>query len=140
MNRKKWLLQCLHRAGEKGLSPVQLQKVMFLLAQNLPNTVGAEFYSFIPYNYGPFCVDIYADAEQLQKEGLVEIRREDRRWPQYYCTPEGHIDAEAQDAPADGVRYLSQLVEWAQARSFQEIVRSIYEYYPDFKANSVFSE
>ena len=71
MNRKDILLIVVNRAGVNPLTPVQLQKSLFLVAKaNLPE-LPAPFYDFEPYNYGPFCKAIYTDADDMQAAGLV---------------------------------------------------------------------
>ena len=143
VKKTDWLLATLNAAGNKGLSPVQFQKSVFLLAQQLfgPHS-GAYFYKFIPYNYGPFCMDIYKDAEHLASQGMIEINREGRSWPEYRITPSGQayvvqlrplIPMQVQD-------YMQRVVQWTQNLSFPELVRAIYQTYPEYRSRSVFQE
>jgi hypothetical protein len=75
LRKKEWTLVVIVLAGGRPLSPVQLQKSVVLVGELLPNNVLPEdFYVFEPYNYGPFCPEVYADAEKLAEEGLVQIR------------------------------------------------------------------
>lgn len=140
MERKNWLLLTICAAGEKGLTPVQLQKSLFVLQKGFPRKVGRTFYKFVAYNYGPFCVEIYGDAESLQAVGLIEMRRGGRRWPEYHGTPTGILEADKlrRQIPLQISQYIDHVVEWTQAQSFPSLVRSIYEAYPEFKAHSVF--
>lgn len=142
MDRGHWLLVTIGAAKGKGLTPVQLQKTLFLLGRNFAHKVGRSFYDFVPYNYGPFSVDIYRDAELLQARGLVEIRREDRRWPQYYLTPQGEKKAAQirKKIPAAVGKYIEDVVEWAQSLNFPALLRAIYEAYPEFSTNSLFQQ
>jgi type I restriction enzyme S subunit len=32
------------------------------------------FYNFVPYHYGPFAKEVYADLEKLHQEGLIRVR------------------------------------------------------------------
>jgi len=42
---------------------------------------------------------------------------------------------------SDEVRkYLDDVVEWTRSLSFTELVKAIYQDYPDMKANSVFRD
>jgi len=72
MEAKDWMLLFIANAGERGLSPVQLQKGLFLLQKARPRAVGENFYDFQPYNYGPFDRDIYVHADELLQEALRE--------------------------------------------------------------------
>ncbi len=140
MERMDWLLITIGASGARGLTPVRLQKSLFLVAQTLSRKERSRFYQFIPYNYGPFCVDIYRDADSLAQSGLVEIRRASRRWPDYYLTPQGQRRADELRArsPQKRLEYIDRVVEAVLSLSFPELVKAIYEAYPQFKKNSVF--
>jgi len=126
-------------AKGRGLSPVQLQKVLFLLGKELPTVVGTDFYHFQPYNYGPFDKAVYQDAEGLSYAGYVSIASSGRI-TEYSATPEGSDYAEQirARAPRLGTEYLTKIVEWAQSLTFSELVRAIYNKYPQYRVNSVF--
>ena len=91
MNRQDWLLLVLAAGKGKALSPIQLQKTLFLLKQTLPvNLTDEHFYRFFPYDYGPFASRIYQDAESLEKDGLVTIvPSSSGRWREYSIAPSG---------------------------------------------------
>ena len=74
MTRQDWLLLVLAAAGGKPLSPLQLQKSLFLVGYDLAKLVGADFYTFRPFDYGPFDATVYQDAEEQAAQGLVTIR------------------------------------------------------------------
>ena len=71
MNRRDWLLSAIAQAGDKGLSPIQIQKTMFLLRMEAGDCVGQGFYAFKPYNYGPFSSVIYKDVDLLVLSGVL---------------------------------------------------------------------
>ena len=73
MNRSDWALLAIASADGSSVSPVQLQKALFLLGEDLPKTKTQSFYEFEPYHYGPFDQAVYSDAEKLSREGLVSI-------------------------------------------------------------------
>jgi len=141
MSRKDWLLLVIGAARGELLSPVQLQKSMFLLKEDQGDAVGQYFYEFVPYAYGPFCVDLYRDAEELEQEGLVSIHlNRSGRWREYRVTPEGrelakNLRAQISDETAS---YIKKTVKMVRALSFHELVREIYERFPDYRKHSVF--
>jgi uncharacterized protein len=142
VNRRDWTLLAICAAGGKGVSPVQLQKVLFLLGRELPHEVSPNFYTFAPYNYGPFSRAIYDDAECLADSGAVAITKvPGENWNRFIATGEGCVRAEEarRSAPKAAAEYLDRAVEWASRQSFQSLVRSIYDKYPDMKVNSVFN-
>lgn len=140
LNRKDWLLVALARApGE--MSPVQVQKSMFLLKMEAGDYVGPDFYEFTRYNYGPFNVQIYNDLDLLAAEGLVNIDESpNRRWRSYSATPRGFQRGEELRADPDEqvADFLERVVEWVRTQSFSSLLRAIYAKYPEYKENSVF--
>lgn len=140
MNRKDWLLLVIAAAKGDRLSPVQLQKTVFLLGKKYPEAVGEDFYEFIPYAYGPFCVDVYRDAEDLDQLGLVAVQPSQYgHWREYRITPVGMNRAEELGHTNHKVvEYLEKKVKWAKSQNFQTLVRKIYDKYPEYRVNSVF--
>lgn len=141
MRRHNWLLLVLAAADGEPLTPVQLQKSLFLMSDLMKEEVGEDFYQFVPYDYGPFCSDIYDDARELKWKDLAIIRkRSDRTYREYAATPAGLKRAERliQQLPAKTAKNIKKIVDFTRRRSFSELVRTIYKYYPNFKKNSVF--
>jgi hypothetical protein len=141
MNKKEILLLSL--SGGYRFSPVQVQKLLFLIDKNLPDTAGTPFFNFQPYDYGPFDKDVYLELEGLSKEGLVEIYQEHlsgHRW--YALTPEGAKKAQdlAARLDAKSADYIEKLSEFVRSLSFRDLVSAIYKAYPETKINSVFAE
>jgi len=88
MERRDWTLLVLAAAGGKPLTPVQLQKTLFLLEKKLPEAIGDDYYDFAPYHYGPFDSTVYDDARALRDEGLAVIGPPAHgRWSEYAATP-----------------------------------------------------
>lgn len=141
LKKADWILLVLNAAGEKPLSPVQLQKALFLLQQELPKEIGGEFYCFTPYNYGPFDSAIYSDADVLANERFVAVETPPgQRWPSYSLTPAGKERAElvSKEASPRAVAYLQTLTTWVLSVSFRDLLKAVYSKYPDFAVNSVF--
>ncbi|HLZ28943.1 MAG TPA: hypothetical protein VKV73_16630 [Chloroflexota bacterium] len=142
LGRRDWTLLTIAAAEGAPVTPVQLQKSLFLLGQELPNIVGPRYYAFEAYNYGPFDAAVYRDAENLAVQGLVDIERpEGARYNQYRISADGRAKAEElrQQAPQQALKYLATVVQWARGLSFPELVRAIYAKYPQYRVNSVFS-
>jgi hypothetical protein len=140
VERHDWTLLAISLAKGRGLSPVQLQKILFLLWKSVPSDIGTDFYTFEPYNYGPFDRTIYSDAEYLSMFGLVNISNTGSGYSEYAVTPAGQTRAEMirACAPPRALAYLEQAVQWAQSLSFSSLVRAIYNKYPEYRVNSVF--
>lgn len=145
LRRKDWCLLVLAAAQGAPLQPVQLQKSLFLIGENVKpveSGLSVNFYAFEPYDYGPFDSNVYADAEELQREGLAYITQHPHRsYRQYAATNLGLQRANEIESrlPAGVCEYVRSVVQWALPRSFNEIVRTIYRQYPAQRARSVFN-
>ena len=67
------LLKIITAAEGDPITPVQLQKIAFLVGQECADFVPDSYYKFAPYDYGPFSAKIYKDAERLEAQGLISI-------------------------------------------------------------------
>lgn len=70
--RKRWMLALLHAVGGAVPGSTRLEKLMFILKNDLP-TIEDKFYEFKWYHYGPFSAEVLEDAKKLEKLGLLEI-------------------------------------------------------------------
>lgn len=142
VKRSDWALLAIAAMGKSSMTPVQLQKVLFIVGREM--LVGTRFYKFSSYNYGPFSADIYADTETLEAAGLIQIEQSGpgRPWRVFRATAEGQAMASEvrETAPKATVKYLDAVVAWARGLSFQELVSSVYKRYPEQRANSIFVE
>ena len=145
LERQDWALLVLGAAEGHPLQPVQFQKTLFLVGENVKPVergISSSFYGFEPYDYGPFDRDVYIDAEQLEREGLAIITtRPGRSYSEYAATAAGVDRARALGAsiPPQVAEYINRVVAWARTRTFSEIVRAIYQKYPEQRARSVFN-
>jgi uncharacterized protein YwgA len=141
IKRTDWLLFAIAAAGEKGISPVRLQKSLFLLSRMLPKVIGRNYYHFIPYNWGPFDVNVYRDVELLIKNGFVHsLPSSAKRWFEYIITDKGaaYLERIKTRAPKKGVEYLTEVVKWSLSVTFQQLLSFIYSEFPEFRKKSVF--
>ena len=138
MQRTDLLLKIITAANGEPVTPLQLQKIAFLVGMEFQDELPPNYYQFQPYDYGPFCVAVYRDAEFLEREGLITIRRNPRGgWKEYFAL----YAAAAKDLhviPQNIQEFVDTKVQWAREVGFQEVVRTIYMEYPQFKVNSVF--
>lgn len=138
MKREDLLLKIIAAAEGQPLNPAQLQKVAFYVGMHFAAEL-RDYYEFRKYDYGPFCVDVYRDAEKLEREGMITISiHPGGGWRQYAATLAG-IRAELKDIPDEISTYIIRKVRWARDLSFPELVRAVYQEFPQFRENSVFS-
>lgn len=142
MNRSNAILAILASANGRTLSPVQLQKAVFLLDRNGLINEGAGF-NFEPYDYGPFDKAVYDEAQLLKMAGHAEIGPAPfGRWNVYSATQSGIDQGQRVLAglTEDWRNYVIRVTEWVRSQSFSSLVKSIYNQYPEMRANSIFQE
>ena len=100
-------------------------------------------YDFQPYDYGPFDRTVYSDIEELEAEGLAQIRQQaGSRWRTYMATPEG-IERARQLAvylTKSQQEVLERIVKLVRSLSFNDLVSAIYRAYPHMRERSVFRD
>ncbi len=138
--REEIILAALAPAKGKALTPVQVQKLFFLIDRNIPKLVGGPHFDFQPYNYGPFDKAVYDELELQRAAGNVELVPQ-RTWNDFRLTEEGQARGEATFATLDAKArdYIERTVEFVMSLSFTELVSAIYKAYPDMQVNSVFN-
>lgn len=141
MNRHEIILAGLAAAGENAtFSPVQVQKLFFLIDREIPEAVGGPHFKFTPYDYGPFDSSVYTALNALRANGLSnEVQMQ--RYRQYVLTNAGYREgiAKLAEVPDQAQQYIRDVAQWVKSLSFAQLVSAIYQHYPEMKANSVFS-
>jgi hypothetical protein len=140
VNRRDAILAILASANGQSLTPVQLQKAAFLLDRNgiIDEAPGFEF---VPYDYGPFDRAVYDEATALAMQGRTCVNPSPwGRWKVYSATDDG-IAAGREvlgRLPSHLSAYVAEVSDWVRKQSFSSLVKSIYEKYPEMRANSIF--
>ena len=143
MNKKEMILTALAASSGAVHTPVQIQKLLFLLDRRTAAYLGGPFFQFVPYDYGPFDKEIYGLLDGLSGEGLVEIISQlGIPWKKYRLTPIGQqAGNDALSRLDDQVSdYIRKLSDFVRSLSFTDLLSTIYREYPEMKANSVFRE
>ena len=141
--RHLWPLMALACAPDGVLSPVQMQKALFLVTKRAESDIGKDLYEFKAHYYGPFSADIYRDINALQQEGRADlVANQFRPWKSYGLTQAGRAEADKALAGLNPkvAGFLKSVVEWVVARDFPELLRAVYAEYPDYAVNSVFQK
>lgn len=139
MNREQFVLAAMAPGGGYPHSPVQVQKLLFLLDRQIPGEVGGPHFRFEPYHYGPFDSAVYKVLEQLAARGLVLIDAASS--PRTFAlTAEGvtlgnhalaTLSAPAQD-------FIARTSNFVRVHGFSSLVSAIYKAFPEMRVNSVF--
>src|SRR5262249_12858501 len=142
MNRPNLMLLALAAAGsESGFTPVQVQKLFFLLDRRGHNLLGGPHFDFAPYDYGPFDPAVYQELDSLERVGLLRIDTSGR-YRKYKLSVQGYEQGSDQLAQLSGpVRdFVRKTVEWVRGLRFDQLVAAIYREYPEMKAKSIFNQ
>jgi uncharacterized protein len=140
MNRSEILLAALAAGGENATyTPVQVQKLFFLLDREASVALGGPFFKFAPYDYGPFDQAVYAGLDDLARRNLASIQ-DTGRYRMYGLSQAGQVEGQRLLATLhpSAREYVANVAKWVRQLSFQQLVASIYNKYPEMKVNSVF--
>lgn len=139
MDRRNFVLAALSVANGAIYTPVQVQKLFFLIDREIPKLVSGPHFAFEPYNYGPFDQEVYRELEALETDGYVELVPQST-WSSYRLTDKGQARGEKYLAKLDkkASSYICQASEFVRSLSFTQLVSAIYKAYPKMRENSVF--
>jgi hypothetical protein len=142
MTKRELLLLALAAGGTHEHTPVQVQKLLFLIEKGIGQRLGGPVYSFVPYDYGPFDSSIYSELRDLEREGLAVARPTPRGWRVHALTDAGLAEGEAllRAMPVDAQGFIKELSGFVLRTPFAALVSAVYKAYPEMKANSVFRE
>lgn len=141
MKRRNLVLAGLAAGGGAIHTPVQIQKLFFLIDKNISKLVDGPHFNFKPYNYGPFDSDVYREIEGLASEGFVELVREDS-WASYVLTTSGQEEGTKilDSLPDKAKDYIKRASQFVRSLPFTQLVSAIYKAYPEMQENSVFQK
>lgn len=140
MQKSELLLAALAAGEGKQHTPVQVQKLLFLIQKQLAAEIGGEIFNFAPYDYGPFDSSVYEELRKLEADGLVVGEPTNRGWKKYRLTEAG----QAQGVVAlTGLQprisaYIGEVSKFVLSLGFADLVSAVYKAYPEMKVNSVF--
>jgi hypothetical protein len=140
MERDEIILAALAAGGENAtFTPVQVQKLFFLLDREAAHLVDGPHFNFTPYDYGPFDRAVYDGLDALARQNLARVQNTGR-YRVYALSQAGFQQGMAKlgELPESARNYVTSVAQWVRQLSFEQLVASIYNRYPEMKANSVF--
>jgi len=141
MTREELVITALAASNGAIHTPVQMQKLLFLIDKKIPESFGGPHFHFTPYAYGPFDSQVYGSLDVLANSGLVDVLSEPHlRWKKYKLAEMGlEKGKELLSSLHPPIQaYLRELSSFVRGLSFEELVSSIYREYPEMKVNSIF--
>jgi uncharacterized protein len=144
----QWYGRCVTRsdyvlavmaAAQGPLTPVQVQKLFFILDKKIASDVSGPHFDFEPYNYGPFDPAVYHELDSLATRGLAFVDS-NGSMRQYGLTASGIFAglSSLQHFPPQAQDFVRKLVDWIRSVSFAQLVSSVYEHWPEMRAKSIF--
>lgn len=94
-------------------------------------------YHFVPYHFGPFAKELYADLEKLQEEGLVRVESdpEEDKTKIILADPAG-ADKLLADLPEDLKEDAATILETYGHLDHNNLLKIVYEKYPAYAKKS----
>jgi uncharacterized protein (DUF488 family) len=117
--KKKGLLSLLSKS--ETVSKIRLVKTSFLVSNK------TDFYSFVPYKFGPFSFELYHDLSSLEKHGFVSLSQK-------------NITLLKDDFKSPGPKLLgpiSEILDRFSGDTDKTLTEFVYDFYPEY---TVFSE
>ena len=137
IDRRDVLLAIIAAAEKKSLNRVQLQKAVFLVAEEFVGKLPDGFYTFSKHYFGPFSHEVYRDAEVLNDSGCISIKYgAERRDDCFAFLDDCSIEFAA--LPQDLQRFIDVTVDWIMDMDFPELLRAVYYLHPEYQENSRF--
>lgn len=130
-----WLV--VDASGAQGLSPVQVQKTVFLVTMH----DDASYYEFKAEAYGPASLAIYDDLAQLVEQGHVYASHiGDYKYCKHWRpTVQGHSHAPWIKAEPRQADYIRRVIAWMHDTSFHGMIKAVVVKYPEYGGNLAFS-
>jgi len=140
MTRSEHVIAALAAGGENvSFTPVQVQKLFFLLDREAPHLLDGPHFDFAAYDYGPFDKTVYDNLDELAGQGLALVQSTGR-YRVYALSQNGFQQGVGilANLPPATKTYLESVAGWVRNLSFEQLVGAIYKRYPEMKVNSVF--
>lgn len=142
--RQAVVLAALSSSPGEAFAPVQVQKMFFLIDENISADLGGKTFSFEPYDYGPFDKAVYQELSALESQGLVEIfsLAPGAGGRRYRLTSNGQALGQQifANLPQGAQSYMAEVSSWVRKLTFAQLVGSIYKAFPHMRERSIFVE
>ena len=125
-----------HRYNKPIVGRTRLIKELFML--KMAYGLKEMEYEFIPYWYGPFCPEVYADLEELKEEGVVSATAS-VGGEVISLTPSGVTSAQSFERviSADHLGKIRDCKERFNSKPFEEFVAYVYERWPNYTSRAL---
>lgn len=136
--RSDVLLAAMAAGGDHAeYTPVQIQKLMFVVDREIPSLVGGPHFAFKPDVFGPFDDGVYDVIRDLADRNMIRI---EASWDSpIYSLHDNALELGRlilAQLPAEASRFIQGAAYWIRTLSLRQLVASINSIYPDMAVNS----
>lgn len=131
--KEEIILNVLSLVPDNSFSPVQIQKLFFLLEKRLQ----LNCFNFIPYHYGPYDRSLTDALTALAVfSGKIEIKNIDG--VKHYQISSSSYNDISNFFDDSKRKFIREMVSFIKKLSFKQLCMAIYKEFPEMAQNSVF--
>lgn len=131
-DRDRFIINVFGTIPDETLSPVQTQKLFFLLEKRL----GRNYFDFKPYHYGPYDKNLTDTLTMLYCNGLIQIKN--INGINHYQLNKDCSSITENFFNENEKNFIKDLISFIKNLSFRQLCMSIYKEFPEMSVNSVF--
>jgi len=133
---KKLVLLVLELAGGYIATDTRMQKLAFLVNQEVFNWV-----KFEANNYGPYSKELMKAVDELEKEGKLVYVWDNDGVSKYYLTEKGKQDAkklleQLKDEDENKLKRAMEIIQRHKDDALSYLIAYVYKYYPEYAEKS----
>lgn len=136
------LLATLTERAKRAAGPLKdavvlvtaLMKYVFLV--QMEGASHRRLYRFVPYHYGPFAKELYADLEALQEQGLIAVTNGDDDKTEIRLADDHKATQEAALLPDDLREDVCAVLDAYGQLDHKNLLKSVYDKYPAYAVKS----
>lgn len=130
---KEKIKRTQHPTAEANVLVTALMKYAFLF--QMEGIAKRRLYQFIPYHYGPFAKELYADLETLQEQGLITVDNGDEDKTQI-AIANSEATERAIAVPDDFKEDVAAILDAYGDLDHNTLLTTVYEKYPAYAKKS----
>jgi uncharacterized protein YwgA len=133
---KKLVLLVLELAGGRIITDTRMQKLAFLVNQEVYNWV-----KFEANDYGPYSEELMKAVFELEREAKLIYAWDNDGLSKYYLTEEGMKDAEKlwkelKDEDENKLKRATEIIQRHKDDPIPKLIAYVYKYYPKYAEKS----